>query len=198
MKKYSLPIILIGIVVTALAVEMLALTFYPAVSQEIRYRSSLLSEKKKIEEIVPVDRDFGIVIAKIGANSKVISLVDPYNNQEYQRALAKGVAHAKGTSFPGQPGNIFIFSHSSVNLFEAGRYNSVFYLLSKMEKGDEVVLFYEKKPYTYQVTGKKVVSKDDVSYLSGKSSEPTLTLMTCWPPGTTLKRLIVEAVLLSQ
>jgi len=142
--------------------------------------------------IVPVDEDFGIVIPKISANAKVIPEVDPQDSAVYQRALTKGVAHAKGTSLPGESGNIFIFAHSTADFFEANRYNAVFYLLSKMEKGDEIHLFYKNQQYRYKVSDKKTVSSDEAKYLD-KNAGDQLTLMTCWPPGTTMKRLIVIA-----
>jgi sortase A len=142
--------------------------------------------------------EFGIVIPKIRANAKVINNIDPFNSKEYQWALTKGVAHAKGTAYPGHAGNTFIFAHSSVDWYIANRYNSVFYLLHKLEKGDKIEMYYKKKKYVYEVTVKKYVDASDVSYLNSQNSlnslnTSILTLMTCWPPGTTYKRLIVQA-----
>lgn len=142
--------------------------------------------------IVPSSIYF-FVIPKINANSKVIKDVNPLNASEYQWALTKGVAHAKGSAYPGQFGNVFLFSHSSVNFYEAARYNSVFYLLSKLEKGDDVYIFYNKAKIKYSVTEKKIVDPKNISYLTNNSKKHTLTLMTCWPPGTTLNRLLVIA-----
>lgn len=157
----------------------------------------VLSGNEKIpadkKAIKPVDEDYGIVIPKINANSKIIKDVNPFKSSEYQWALTKGVAQAKGSVYPGQFGNLFLFSHSSVNFYEAVRYNSVFYLLSKLEKGDEIYIFYKKNKIKYSVIGKKLVDPNDISYLTKGSSKHTLTLMTCWPPGTTYKRLLVIA-----
>src|SRR5579884_1121032 len=50
--------------------------------------------------ITPVSTDFGIVIEKINANSKVIPDVDPANESEYTAALKQGVAEAKGSTPP--------------------------------------------------------------------------------------------------
>ena len=111
----------------------------------------------------------------------------------YQRALTKGVAHANGTSYPGESGNVFIFAHSGVDFYEATRYNAQFYLLSKLVTGDTIYLFYKKQKYVYRVTEKKVVSPEDVTYLTEDSQKKTLSLMTCTPAGTTLKRLLVIA-----
>ncbi len=154
-----------------------------------------IEKKKKRLVIVARDKDFSIVIPKIGANAKVIENIDPYNSSEYQKALTKGVAHAKGTALPNENGNTFIFAHSSDNFYNANRYNSIFYLLNKMEKGDDIYIVYNGKVIPYKVKETKIVDKDKIEYLknSERKKDNELTLMTCWPPGTTYKRLIVIA-----
>jgi LPXTG-site transpeptidase (sortase) family protein len=196
-----------GIAFVAVSVLLAFLIFFPVIREEIRYAISSKNNSAKVETrkeagqnkdgrkenvITPVDEDFGIVIPKISANAKVIAEVDSQNSDIYQWALTKGVAHAKGSSYPGEHGNIFIFAHSSADFFEANRYNAVFYLLSKLETGDDIYLFYKKQKYHYRVAEKKTVGADDVKYLE-KNAGDQLTLMTCWPPGTTIKRLIVVA-----
>lgn len=185
--------LILGIGLILFAVLILSGTFIPVLKQEIDYKLGKYSLNQDIKETKPIDTDFGILIPKIGANSRVIKNVDPFNSREYQMALTKGVAHAKGSSLPGQPGNIFLFSHSSTDFLNATRYNSIFYLLTKLEKDDSIKLYYDGKEYDYLVKVKKTVEPDAIQYLEGDSKDETLTLMTCWPPGTSIKRLIVVA-----
>ena len=187
-KKTANRLIIIGITLIAAALTIVAATFYPAVKEEVRYR---LPHSK--ESLTPIDPSFGIVIPKLGANARIVANVDPYDSRIYQAALAKGVAHARGTVFPGQPGSIFLFSHSSADFYRATQFNSVFYLINKLESGDEIDLYYQNEKYAYRVTDKKIVEASAVSYLSGRGNGKTLILMTCWPPGTSLKRLLVFA-----
>jgi len=168
-------------------------TFIPIIQQEISYRTGHYDSPQEIKLTAPIDTEFGILIPKIRANAKVIPNVNPFISAEYQSALTKGVAHAKGSSLPGEPGNIFIFSHSSADFLNATRYNSIFYLLNKLEKGDSIKLFYKEKEYDYLVETKGIVNADEVEYLTLETKEESLTLMTCWPPGTSLKRLIIQA-----
>lgn len=189
----------VGFVVSALSLGILLLTFWPILKVEFGYvarqTGTQLSITKLPKDIVPVDFDFGIVIPKLGANARIISNVDPYTESVYQRALSKGVAHARGTVYPGDVGNVFLFAHSSVDFYEALRFNSVFYLISKLEVGDEVILYHNSQKYIYSVTEKRIVASTAVEYLSRETNNKMLTMMTCWPPGTTLKRLIVQAEL---
>ena len=167
------------------------LIFSPVITQEVTYTKHVAGP----QTIIPRDANFGIVIPKINANAKIIPNVDPYNAKEYQLALTQGVAHAKGAVFPGRVGNSFLFAHSSVNFYEASRYNSIFYLAHKLDKGDEIDVYVNKEKFVYTVTEKKFVSPTDVSYLTQKTDKKLLTLMTCWPPGTTFERLLIIATM---
>ncbi len=149
----------------------------------------------KEQILVPKDTDFSILIPKIGASAKVFPNVDVSNQDAYLPILMQGVAHAAGTVFPGMNGNIYLFAHSTDNFWDVGRYNAVFYLLKDLTKGDEIVIFYQNKRYNYIVTTSKIVNPSDVSYLvdSQNQNKQQLILKTCWPPGTTLQRLLVFA-----
>jgi sortase A len=143
--------------------------------------------------ISPIDREFGLVIPKIGANARVIANVDPSSSKVYIEALKRGVAHAEGTVYPGQVGNSFLFAHSVGNFWEVNRWNAVFYLLRELQAGDELDVFYKGQRYIYQVYGNLVVVPTDTKYIEPQADFPKLTLQTCWPPGTTLRRLLVFA-----
>jgi LPXTG-site transpeptidase (sortase) family protein len=143
--------------------------------------------------IRPADTNFGIVIPKIGANSPVTANVDSSNYDHYIQVLKTSVAHAQGTALPGDPGHIYLFAHSTDSILSVGTYNAVFYLLYKLEPADEILLFFKGHKHAYRVTAKRVVSPSEVHYLTRASAEEFLTLQTCWPPGTTLQRLLVFA-----
>lgn len=182
---------LIGGILIVIALFIPLNTFSPVLKAELSYQFSKNSSKN----IIPVNTDFSIVIPKINANAKVVKNVDPFNSKIYQKALTQGVAHASNTATPDISGNIFIFAHSAGNWYQANQYNAVFYLLNKLIKDDQIILYYQNKKYTYLVKEVKFVSGSDIQYLKGSFGQHQLTLMTCWPPGTTLKRLLIIAEL---
>lgn len=145
--------------------------------------------------IKPVSMDYGIVIEKINANAKVIAGVDPTDKNIYEAALRDGVAEAKGSTKPGENGNLFIFSHSADGDWNIIRFNAIFYLLRELEKDDRVSIFYQGRRYDYIVFDKQIVPPSDISFLTNRYDSPVLTLQTCDPPGTLLNRLIVRAKL---
>lgn len=133
-----------------------------------------------------------ITVPKIKAQAPLIFNVDPWNENAYQEKLKKGVAHAKGTYLPGEKGTSFIFAHSSGNPLEQTRYNTVFLKLGELEIGDRIEIKRDGKIYKYKVTQKKVVYPSEVDYLD-KNDTPGLIIQTCWPIGTSFKRLLVFA-----
>ncbi|MCL5435306.1 MAG: sortase [Patescibacteria group bacterium] len=149
----------------------------------------------KEQILIPNDTSFDILIPKLGANAKVFPNVDASDENQFLPVLKQGVAHAKGTVFPGMKGNIYLFAHSTDNFWDVGRYNAIFYLLKDLLPGDDVVIFFQNKRYNYVVTGSKTVDPSDVSYIVNAQNQKseTLILQTCWPPGTTWKRWLVFA-----
>jgi len=176
-----------------ISVSLLIFIFYPVTKEEIKYQVNKTIVKE--EDLTPPNKDFSIVIPKIGAVAPIIKNVDPLNKNIFLPALKKGVAHARGTSLPNENGNVYLFAHSTDAFYNVSSYNAVFYLIGKLEKDDEIKIYFNNIEYSYRVTDKMVVNADDSKYLTQTTIEKILTLQTCYPPGTTLKRLVVIALL---
>lgn len=192
----------LGNLLIFISLTVLFLTFGPVIKEEVRYKLfNLLDIKYSIDKengvggrlLVPTNTDFSIIIPKIMAVAPIFADTDPFDSANYLPVLRKGVAHAKGTSYPGEPGNTYLFAHSTDSFYNVGRYNAVFYLLGKLKKGDEIFVYYKNEKIRYLVDTVKVVEPGDIKYLGKVGDGNTLTLQTCYPPGTTLKRLIVVA-----
>ncbi len=194
----------IGSFLIACAVAVPLLFYGPLLQVEIGYRLRQLLRPTdsrasydpytSIVGKVP-DQNFSLFIPKIDAVGKIIANVSTSNREEYFNILKEGIAHAKGTVLPGTIGNIYLFAHSTDSPLNIIRYNAVFYLLRELEVGDEAFVVYGGKPYRYVVREKKIVDPTDVTYLVAENEEniEQLVLQTCWPPGTTQKRLLIFA-----
>ncbi len=87
------------------------------------------------------------------------------------------------TAAPGDLGNAVISGHR----------DTFFRHIVELNKGDLVEVRRNGKTFTYEVTGKKIVSPDDVSVIQ-PSSDRRLTLITCYPTyyiGPAPDRLVV-------
>ncbi|MBI4235612.1 class E sortase [Candidatus Peregrinibacteria bacterium] len=177
---------------------------------DIKYTKTVLKtsnnpevQKKQIPalnlEVAPSDNR--IIIPRINQNIPIVR-VDSESlikrdwgalEKDMQEALRGGVVHYPGTSLPGQSGNIAITGHSSYFPWDPGRFKDVFALLHKVVEGDHIVIYWDQKKYVYEVNKITIVLPDDIEILKQTPTDK-LTLITCTPVGTNLKRLIVEAV----
>lgn len=101
--------------------------------------------------------------------------------------LKKGVGHHIGSANPGEKGNVVLSAHNDIH-------GEIFRDLDKLEKGDKVILFTEKNDYVYVVTGTHIVKPTQVEFLE-QTSEPTATLISCYPYMVDNKRIVVQAKL---
>jgi LPXTG-site transpeptidase (sortase) family protein len=132
-----------------------------------------------------------LTIPKINVSTPVVfepSIVEA----NVQKALESGVVHYGNTAEPGKPGNAVIFGHSSNDWDKPGNFKFIFVLLEKLAVGDTFTVDYKGTRYEYQIYERKVVLATDVGVVA-PTAEPTATLITCWPTGTSQKRLVVHA-----
>lgn len=199
--------IIVGSIITVIIA--FALTNLPAVSENSRfwwkvewrgekfttapqYNLPTIGERKPKEELPPVQAvsPSTLKIEKIGIEAPIFWNT---HSDKIIETLEGGVAHYQGTALPNEVGNVFIVGHSSNFLWAKGDYKQVFALLDKLVVGDKIELTYRSQTINYQVKNKKIVRPDQVEVLKSDETKK-LSLMTCWPIGTTFRRLIVEAV----
>lgn len=154
-------------------------------------------------EVYPID--MRLVIPRISQNVPVVGVKNEnliarkWDELEgdIQKALRNGVIHYPGTALPGENGNIAITGHSSFYAWDSGRFKDVFALLHEVKMGDKIAVYFNQRKYIYEVDKIKVVLPKDVDVL-GKTTREQLTLITCTPMGTNLKRLIITAKLIEK
>lgn len=145
------------------------------------------------DTMASVGQEPRIIIPKINVDVPVVYDETSYNENRIQAALERGVVHYGATAMPGQIGNNVIIGHSSNDLFDSGQYKFAFVLLDRLDNGDVFMLHHEGKRYIYKVYNKAVINPDDFSLINIQTDKPVVTLITCTPPGTALRRLVVQA-----
>jgi LPXTG-site transpeptidase (sortase) family protein len=182
----------------------LVFLYGPVVRVEVAYQMKRMADQMGIQDwkelFIPnfnvvlakpeMVRDYALVIPKIYLQEKIFVNVDPTNKDEYSEVLKEGIAHAAGTEIPGNGGMGYYFAHSS-GTTGGPQQKAEFYLLNKLEPGDEVQVFYERKLHRYRVSEKRVVWPSDLSFLTEPYDRERIVLQTCWPIGTDLQRLLV-------
>jgi LPXTG-site transpeptidase (sortase) family protein len=143
-----------------------------------------------------------IIIPKLAKNIPLIDVNHDSNasftemHEVFMEELKKGIVRYPGTAHPGEVGNAFIFGHSSNYPWVQSQYNDVFALMDTLATGDEVIVFYNQKKFVYKITDRAIVKPGDMKTLNARDpKKKELSLMTCWPIGTTLERIILFAEL---
>ena len=101
------------------------------------------------------------------------------------RTLRGSAGHVPGSALPGEAGNAAFAAHR----------DTFFGPLKGVRKGDEIAVTTPDGDFRYVVSATRIVEPSDVSVLRA-SSQPTLTLVTCYPfdyVGSAPSRFIVTA-----
>lgn len=208
-KESPKPVLILGVIVLCFSIFLywLFTVIMPVVDVELAYQAkktmtTLFGENTASSLLRPIislktgpgskTPQGAVVIPALFLDEPVIYNVDPNNETQYLTALRKGIAQASATRLPGYGGLGYYFAHSSSPNF-ARQFNAVFYLLGKLKGGEEVILWHEGVENKYVVTDIKVTNPSDVSFLHATYNQETVVLQTCWPPGTSLNRLLVFA-----
>lgn len=113
-------------------------------------------------------------------------------------SLSESLVHYPGTALPGQYGNGIIFGHSVLpQFFNPKNYKTIFSTLPTLKERDEILVDFDGVLFRYQVIKMVEVMPNDVSVLEQRYDNEYLNLVTCVPPGTYLRRLIVQAKLMN-
>jgi len=196
-KKFHFPQRLSSFLIT-LPIIIILYIVSPLIIGEIRYHLVVEKQTEVVRSkfsyiLSPNDNEMELIIPKIAVRTKVLINVDPAKEKEYNQILDNEAAHALGSSLPGQNGLVYLFGHSTNSIFNANFFNPVFYSVKNLEKGDQISILYQGKLFNYQIKEKKITEPDDLTDLQAEENEEKLILQTCWPPGTSWKRLLIIA-----
>jgi sortase A len=108
--------------------------------------------------------------------------------------LTKHLVNYGGTAIPPSKGTSVVFGHSTLpQLFNEKDYKTIFATLYLLQNGDEIIISVDGKKYVYNVYEITIVNATDNSVFDQNYNESFLTLVTCTPPGTVWKRLVIRA-----
>jgi sortase A len=99
--------------------------------------------------------------------------------------LRRAIGHIPGTALPGEAGNIGLAAHR----------DTYFRHLGEVKAGDLITMTSREATHRYRVERARIVDPSAVEVLAA-SSQPTLTLVTCYPfhyLGPAPKRFVVTA-----
>lgn len=119
-----------------------------------------------------------------------------FSKGNFDKELTEWIVKYPTTPAPGQDGNTLLFGHTSQEVWLNNPYGTVFSKLPDLQPGDEVKLVREWQLYKYRVIETVIKTPKQVNkeYMRYQDMEwDFLTLMGCYPLGTTYKRMMVMA-----
>ncbi len=185
---------------------------YAMLSDSSDSKSSVLDDVQTTEEYLeetknqqlfdfnllpPTDR---LIISKIGIDVPVIDSkvnnINSFTSKDFDPYLMSGVVKYPTTPAPWSNGNTFIFGHTSQEWWMKNAYGTVFAKIPQLEQWDEITVIWEWKRYTYHIVAKEIVYPkwvEAVYQKYQKIDKDYLTLMGCYPIGSSSKRIMVIA-----
>lgn len=145
------------------------------------YSYPSINSKLKIES-------YFISIPALNIKNAVVSAVNT--------DLSKHLVNYPGTPLPPEKGNPVIFGHSTLpQLYNPKDYKTIFANAYKLKMGDEIFVNINTLTYRYKIINITVVDPKDTSVFEQNINDSYLTLITCTPPGTVWKRLVIKSLL---
>jgi LPXTG-site transpeptidase (sortase) family protein len=158
---------------------------------EIGNKINSLGQIAQAENVNFFSRENSLEIPKIGVSVPLI-MADS-NEKDLEEGLNRGVVIFPDSALPGQIGQTIILGHSAPPNWPKIKYDWVFSRLNELEEKDKIKVYFNNREYNYYVKNKIFLEKDEE--IPNYSIDPgnTLMLISCWPPGKNLKRIVVEA-----
>jgi|GEM_PF-1633231 len=115
--------------------------------------------------------------------------------RQMQVGLFSGLVAYPHSVAPGRLGTVIIAGHSSppTDRAKESRYGQIFSRLPELLPHDQIVLRTGTDSFTYEVIDTKVISAGDTTILSQQKQDALLTVITCYPVGSTRERFVVIA-----
>lgn len=146
------------------------------------------SSSYKGTQVTGQTSSYSVSIPKLSITNAYVSTLD--NNVDMH------LVHFPGTALPPSKGTAAVFGHSTLpQLFDPTNYKTIFAKAHTLEVDDTLNVEINNTVYKYRIININVVDADDTSYLTQEFDDSYLTIITCTPPGTVWKRLIIKSKL---
>ena len=160
---------------------------------EILFNNHFNDNEVEEEEEQYYEKEGSIEIPKINIFAPLV-FTESSDEKEIERALSLGVVHFFDSVFPGQKGQTIFLGHSAPPGWPKIKYDWVFSDLNNLVEGDEIIIYFNQKKFSYYTTEKLFLEKgEELPDQNLTNSKNVLILVSCWPPGQDIKRIAIVA-----
>jgi LPXTG-site transpeptidase (sortase) family protein len=159
----------------------------------------ILDNKKdvyaKTDEKDNPERENSLEIPKIEVSAPLI-VAEDLSQKYLDNELDRGVVIFPNSVLPGEIGQTIILGHSAPPNWPKINYDGVFSRIAELEEKDEIVLYFNNQKYIYYVDEKIFLEKGEEIPDNLNGTDSALLLISCWPPGKNIRRIVIEAKLI--
>lgn len=156
----------------------------PAVAAKVPARPSTAPETERADMVI---------IPKIGVSAPIVT-PETTDAVKLKKLLDLGAVIYPDSVGLGKDGQTILLGHSAPAGWPKIKHDTIFSDIVNLAAGDKVMAIYNDRTYNYTVLKSQIIPKGgDIPTISTSGS--SLVLVTCWPPGRDLKRLVVETQL---
>ncbi len=155
-------------------------------------QSNQVSAQQKPKAVLTGNETAQLSVPAIGVQAPIMFTVSRSQNV-YNNLLKAGVLHFPDSVLPGEIGTAIILGHSAPPNWPRINYDRVFNNLNLLKQGDEILISFQGQDYRYLVSRTFFVKKAENLSPHLTFDKNMLLLVSCWPPGHNLQRIVVEA-----
>jgi LPXTG-site transpeptidase (sortase) family protein len=162
-----------------------------------KFLEVLANEKHFVNELNQTNysqKENSLEIPKIGVTAPLIIIEG--SNKNFDKELDRGVVLFPDSVLPGEIGQTIILGHSAPSNWPKVNYDGVFSNIADLEEKDEIILYFNHQRYTYSVNQRIFLEKGEEIPNDIGTSENTLLLISCWPPGKNIQRIVIKSKLI--
>lgn len=161
------------------------------------YYPEIPNDSEKINGTMREEKENSVNKLEIPKINISAPLIFSKREKDVKKDLNFGVVVYPTSSMPGEGGTVTILGHSAPYGWPKVNYQWIFTDLKNLEKGDEIFLYYNGEKFVYEVKEKIFLTRG-ATLPPNNEGVPLLYLISCWPPGKDVKRILVIATLQHQ
>lgn len=137
-----------------------------------------------------------IMIPEINITTPLVTPLPGTDAIKLKQMLDDGAVIYPDSSPFGAAGQTIVLGHSAPPGWPEIKHDTIFSRIAELSFGSKIIAVHNDKTYTYSAVENRIIEKGgDIPKLA--RTENVLVLVTCWPPGRDLKRMVVQADLIS-
>lgn len=137
-----------------------------------------------------------IMIPEINITAPLVTPAAGTGAVKLKKMLDDGAVVYPDSALFGMMGQTIVLGHSAPPNWPNIKHDTIFSRIAELSFGSKIMAVHHDKTYTYSVVESRIIDKGgDIPKFA--RTDNVLVLVTCWPPGRDLKRMVVQADLIS-